>query len=75
MTGPDGFPLTVGIWVLMVAADVSGLGEGMAGVEGMGEFAPSAIGSREMEKLDVEAFGVGEKGESDTGGFRSCNCN
>ena len=58
----------------MVAAEASGLGDGIAGVAGMGEFTPSAMGSSEMEKLDVDAVGVGEKGENDAGGFRSCSC-
>lgn len=38
-----------------------------------GVVAPSVMGSREREKADVEALGVGENGESEGGGRRSCS--
>ena len=58
---------------------VSGIGEGKdcEGVMGgkLGEETLSLIGSREIENKDVDAFGVGENGESEGGGRRSFKSN
>ena len=65
-----------GICVLTSGISEFGTGDGIYGVVGApGEVEPaSAMGSREREKADVDALGVGENGDMEGGGRRSCSC-